>query len=121
MLNIDRLLKLASGAQVEPDPTDPTRPDHEKRKSGQQNLGGPGANPTDPTDPTKKTAVATTQGAGAETPPSRAAEGLLHPRDCPQWWQGCLAGCGWYHPDGGDFCWKVIRAWWEEPYQGGDE
>ncbi|GAB1411201.1 hypothetical protein MASR1M90_23550 [Desulfovibrionales bacterium] len=68
MLNIDRLLKLASGAQVEPDPTDPTRPDHEKGKSGQQNLGGPWANPTDPTDPTKKTAVATIQDAGAETP-----------------------------------------------------
>lgn len=68
MLNIDRLLKLASGAQVEPDPTDPTRPDHEKRKSGQQSLGGPWVNPTDPTDPTKKTAVATIQDAGAETP-----------------------------------------------------
>lgn len=68
MLNIARLLTLASGAQVEPDPTDPTRPDHEKCKSGQQNLGGPWANPTDPTDPTKKTAVATIQDAGAETP-----------------------------------------------------
>jgi hypothetical protein len=46
---------------------------------------------------------------------------LLHPRDCPQWWQGCLAGCPWYHPGGGDFCWKVNRAWWEEPYRGGNE
>lgn len=68
MLNIARLLSLASGAQVKPDPTDPTRPDHEKPKSGQQNLGGPGANPTDPTDPTEKTACAEQQDAGTERP-----------------------------------------------------
>lgn len=80
MLNIDRLLKLASGAQVEPDPTDPTRPDHEKRKSGQQNLGETRANPTDPTDPTEKTAVATKQDAGAERP-------------CP--WNRYRAATGW--------------------------
>ena len=49
-------------------------------------------------------------------------EELLHPRDCPGWWKGCLAGCPWYHREtGGDFCWKVNRAWWEDPYQGGDE
>lgn len=68
MLNIARLLSLASGAQVEPDPTDPTRPDHEKGPSGPGNLGGARVNPTDPTDPTEKTAVATIQDAGAETP-----------------------------------------------------
>lgn len=45
---------------------------------------------------------------------------LLHPRDCLQWWKGCLSGCPWYHPGGGDFCWKVNRAWWESPYQGGE-
>ena len=44
---------------------------------------------------------------------------LDHPRDCPQWWRGCLAGCEWYHPGGGDFCWKVDRAWWETPYSAG--
>jgi len=47
---------------------------------------------------------------------SHDQEELLHPRDCPQWWRGCLAGCPWYHPGGGDFCWKVNRAWWESPY-----
>ena len=68
MLNIARLLTLASGAQVEPDPTDPTRPDHEKCKSGQQNLSGSWLNPTDPTDPTEKSIHANTQDAGAEVP-----------------------------------------------------
>ena len=86
MLNIARLLSLASGAQVEPDPTDPTRPDHEKCKSGQQNLGGPWANPTDPTDPTKKTAVATKQDAGAETPLS------LEPKPGQFWLDPVLNG-----------------------------
>lgn len=118
MLNIARLLKLASGAQVEPDPTYPTRPDHEKHKSGQQNPGETRANPTDPTYPTKNTIGS----ENLEVGPSPDPEELLHPRDCPQWWKGCLAGCPWYHPEGGgDFCWKVNRAWWEEPYQGGDE
>ena len=126
-MNIDRLLKLASGAQVEPDPTDPTRPDHEKCKSGQQNLGGPWANPTDPTDPTKKTAVATIQDAGAETPLSfepKPGRFWLDPvdngflpdyktmqdrkecRGCPQACQRCRAlmtsGDCLLEPEGGD-------------------
>lgn len=90
MLNITRLLSLANGDRPEPDPTDPTRPDHEKCTSGQENLGGARVNPTDPTDPTKKTAVATIQDAGAETPlslsiPPAMAEDLL-----------C---CGYYAPE----------------------
>jgi len=68
MLNITRLLSLASGAQVEPDPTDPTRPDHKKCKSGQQNLGGPGDNPTDPTGPTEKPILAKSQDTDTEKP-----------------------------------------------------
>lgn len=52
-------------------------------------------------------------------PPSDSEE-LLHPRDCPQWWKGCFA-CPWYHSGGGDFCWKVNRAWWEEPFQSSDK
>ena len=117
MLNAARLLKLASGkhGEMRPDPTDPTS---ENDNSGQQNLGEIRANPTDPTDPNKNPAMQQDSDGG----PSPDPEELLHPRDCPQWWKGCLAGCPWYHPEaGGDFCWRVNRAWWEEPYHGGDE
>lgn len=110
MLIAERLLEMASGKHGEKRP-DPTRPDHEKCRSGQQNPGETRANPTDPTDPTKNSTMQQIPDSGE----------LLHPRDCPQWWRGCFA-CPWYHPEGGgDFCWKVNRAWWEEPYQGGDE
>jgi hypothetical protein len=113
MLNIARLLKLASGAQVEPDPTYPTRPDHEKHKSGQQNPGETRANPTDPTYPTKNTIGS----ENLEVGPSPTQKSYFTPVTVRSGGKGALP-VSWYHPEGGgDFCWKVNRAWWEEPYQ----
>jgi hypothetical protein len=43
-------------------------------------------------------------------------ETLKHPRDCPQWWRGCLSGCPWYHPETSDFCWRCDEPWWSTVY-----
>ena len=115
MLIAERLLELASGKQGEKRPDRSDR-NCENDNSGQQNPGETRANPTDRSDPNENSTMQQIPDFGGLSPDS---EELLHPRDCPQWWKGCFA-CPWYHPGGGDFCWKVNRAWWEEPYPGGE-
>ena len=117
MLSVAYLLEDAPGRGA-----CPTCPTCESGSGADLNQGMARASPGCPTCPTKKQDPNDSDPIAAGEQPGRAHEELLHPRDCPQWWKGCLAGCPWYHREtGGDFCWKVNRAWWEEPYQGGGE
>ncbi len=43
-------------------------------------------------------------------------ERLDHPRNCPLWPSGCLAGCAWYHGESSDFCWRCDEPWWSTVY-----